>query len=252
VRASLRAALLLALGAASPAAAGERDFVYVSGELDDFSPGGGGGSGGVLWTRDLSPAFQGEAGASAYSLDGTRWAYGRLGATLKRGRATLHADANVGAGSRDGAHLDYRLFRGSATVEAVSGRLWADAEVQHLDFAGSEGALLKLGAAFAPRRELVARAGYYHSAGGNLGAQFFTLRADLQPRRVGYFAGLSIGRSRPELLRFFSGDRVVDSTEVYGGVRLPLGPHEITAYLDTVDVEGTRRTGLAVLLKLKP
>lgn len=249
---SAAALVLLWLSAATPAAGGA-DFVYVSGEADDFSPGGGGGAGGLLWTHELSRRVTTEAGGFAYSLDGTSWAYGRLGATVTASRkAIVHVEANLGGGSQDGEHIDYRLFRGSLSLEVVDRRVWAEVESQYIDFDESRGNVLKLGAAFAPRPSLVGRVAYYVSTGGNLGAQFWTARLDIQRRRIGFFGGLSIGRSRPEILRIFSGDEaVVDSTEVYGGVRFPAGPHEITAYLDTVGIEGTRRTGLAVLFKLR-
>lgn len=249
---SAAALLLLGLAGAAAPAPGSADFVYVSGEVDDFSPGGGGGSGGLLWTHELSRTLSSEAGAFAYSLVGTSWAYGRLGATITASRkAIVHVEANLGGGSRDGSHIDYRLFRGSLSLEVVERRAWAEVESQYIDFDASRGSVLKLGAAFAPRPALVGRIAYYVSAGGNLGARFWTGRVDLQRRRIGFFAGLSVGRSRPEVLRFFSGDTVLDSTEVYGGVRVPAGRHELTGYLDTVGIEGTRRTGLAVLVKLR-
>lgn len=248
---SAAALFLLSLSAAAVPAAGGADFVYVSGEADDFSPGGSGGAGGLLWTHPLSRTLSTEAGAFAYSLAGASWAYGRLGATINASRKVIvHVEANLGGGSRDSAHVDYRLFRGSLSLEVADRRVWAELESQHIDFDESRGNVLKLGVAFAPLPALVGRVAYYVSTGGNLGAQFWTGRVDLERWRLGFFAGLSVGRSRPEVLRFFSGDTVLDSTEVYGGVRIPAGRHEFTAYLDTVGIEGTRRTGLAVLVRL--
>jgi hypothetical protein len=95
-------ALLWLSGAESAASDESPDFLYVSGEVDDFSPGGGGGSGGILWTHGFSDRFISEAGGFAYSLEGTSWVYARLGATIvASSRAILHAEANVGGAQGD-------------------------------------------------------------------------------------------------------------------------------------------------------
>jgi len=231
---------------------GPPSFLYLSGELDDLSPGGGGGSGGVLWTRGLSRRFTAEAGGFAHSLDGTRWAYARLGGTMAASDAAIvHLEANLGGGTRTGSGIPYRTFRGGLTLELAPRRLWADLDSQYIRFAESNGNILKLGGIVAPRPSLSLRAAYYVSTGGNLGARYLATRADLQHRRLGLFAGLSLGRSRPELFNFFSSSTTVNSTQLYGGARVPARRHEITAYVDSVDSGGVRRTGLAVVLKLR-
>lgn len=244
---------LLWLAGAEPAASEESpDFLYVNGEADDFSPGGGGGSGGILWTHGFSRRFISEAGGFAYSLDGTSWAYARLGATIvPSSRTILHVDANVGGGTQADADIEYRAFRGSLTHGLVAGRVWADLESQYIRFGESNGNVVKLGAIVAPGPSLNGRVAYYFSTGGNLGARYVTLRLDLQRRRIGLFTGLSVGHSRPELFNFFTPPMAVDSTEVYFGIRVPAGRNEVTAYVDSVGVEGVRRNALAFVLKLR-
>jgi hypothetical protein len=228
------------------------DFLYVSGEADDFSPGGGGGSGGFLWTHGFSERFIAEAGGYAYSLAGTSWAYGRLGATIvPSSRTILHMEANVGGGTQADAGIEYRAFRGGLTYGLVAGRVWADLESQYIRFGESNGNVLKLGAIVAPWPTLSGRLAYYFSTGGNLGARYVTLRLDLQCRRIGLFTGLSIGHSRPELLNLFTPPTVVDSVEAYAGIRVPAGRHEVTVYVDSVGIEGVRRNALAFVLKLR-
>jgi hypothetical protein len=129
--------------------------------------------------------------------------------------------------------------------------VWADLESQYIQFGESKGNVLKLGAIVAPGPTLSGRIAYYFSTGGNLGARYVTLRADLQRRRIGLFAGLSAGHSRPELFNFFTAPAAVDSTEVYLGIRVPAGRHEVTAYVDSVGIEGVRRNALAFVLKLR-
>jgi hypothetical protein len=245
-------ALLWLAGAESAAGDETPDFLYVSGEADHFSPGGGGGAGGVLWTHGFSEKLVSEAGGYAYSLEGTSWAYGKIGATLiPSPRTILHLEANVGGGTQAGAGIEYQAFRGALTQGLVTGRLWADLESQYIRFGDSNGNVLKLGAIVAPVRNLSGRLAYYFSTGGNLGARYVTLRLDLQRRRVGLFAGFSVGHSRPELLNLFAPPTVVDSTEVYFGIRVPAGREEVTAYVDSVGIEGVRRSAVAIVLKLR-
>ena len=245
-------ALLWLSGAPSAASDESPDFLYVSGGAADFSPGGSGGDGGILWTHGFSRRFIAEAGAYAYSVERTSWAYARLGVTMvASNRAILHADANWGAGTEAGEDIEYRTFRGGLTYGLVAGRVWADLESQYIRFGELEGNVMKVGAIVAPRPSLSARLAGYFSTGGNLGARYVTVRLDLQRRSTGFFAGLSTGRSRPELFNVFTPAAVVDSTEVYVGVRVPAGRSEITAYLDSVGIEGVRRNAVGFVLKLR-
>jgi hypothetical protein len=244
-------ALLWLSGAEPPVRDESPDFLYLSGEAADFSPGGAGGAGGIVWTHGFPRRFTSEIGGYAYSVERTSWAFAHLGATMVASRrAVVHAEVNWGGGTQDDEDIEYRAFRGGLTYALVAGGVWADLESQYLRFGALEGNILKVGAIVAPRPSVNGRIAYHFSTGGNLGARYLAVRLDLQRRSTGFFAGLSAGRSRPDLFNFFT-PPATSSTEVYLGIRVPAGRSEVTAYVDSVGMEGVRRNALAVVLKLR-
>lgn len=242
--------------AAAPAPAalvparGAVDWLVLSVEGRDDDPGGRGGSGGVEWLHEFSPRVLAGAGGYASSISGADWRYLRLSAVVRAGASTLQLGADLGDGRRGGHHFDYRIVRAGLTRALVAGRLYAELGDQYVDVDGSRGHVLKLAASVVPTPAVTLSAAAHLSAGGNLGARYAALRADVRCGRVGLLGGLNLGRARPELFDVFGRRPSTHSSEAFAGATLPLGSQSATFVLDRLRVSGSTRTSVTIAWKI--
>jgi hypothetical protein len=228
------------------------DVFNLTAGAEDLSPGGNGGGAGGLWARTWRHGVSSELGASWASLDGVRWHYGRIGASLRRTRTLFQAAAELGRGRRPGVEFPYRIYTAGVVANILPGRLFFELSDRYLYVDEARGHLVKVGLSASPRAYIRAELASHFSVTGNLGARYASARLDLLRGRAGGLAGLNVGRSRPEVLRRLVPGAVVSATELYAGIRGSAGPHELTLIVDSLWTAGVRRHAFTASWTVRP
>jgi hypothetical protein len=188
------------------------DAIVIGASADHLSEGSG-GSGSLLWLRSGAHGTV-SAGATLFSLPGTRWAYATLGGTRRiTARTMLTADASLGHGTDDAGGFRYLLVRGGVVQELLSKRLYGEAEWLQADVARQKNGIARIGATWLPAPPLTLRGSLYQSVTGDDDTTLVTVRGDYDLGRITAIAGFSAGRATPALLQ----ERGSDTTRVAEG-----------------------------------
>lgn len=224
------------------------DTVFVSLQGIDATAGGGGGAS-LEWLHAFSPEKTLNLGLSSFSVGGTRWSYGRAGATWRPfSRTSLHAEADLGSGRESGANFAYRVVRGSVAGEVIEKRLVLEIEDQYIDVRPATGNTIRVAAAVFAGGSLTTRVGVLTSTSGNLGTRALTARIDLERDRWTVFGGLSAGRSQPSVLALIpnAGGQVETSREFFCGTAVRVGRQQVTVAFDLLELSRSRRGSLVL------
>jgi hypothetical protein len=179
--------------------------------------GGNGGGASVLWMR-LRASGTVTAGATVFSLPGTRWAYATAGLVRPlNARTTITAEGNVGGGEDDAGDFRYLLFRGGVTRELIAKRLYGDAEWLQADVARRQNGIARIGASFLPAPPLTLGASIYQSVLGDDDTTLVTARGDYDFGGITAIAGFSAGQATPVLVQQ-SGGESTRVREAFAGV----------------------------------
>ena len=193
-----------------------QDALILGASADRLS-GGTGGSASVLWIHPRAHDTL-AAGATMFSLPGTRWAYATAGLVRPvSARTTITAEANLGRGEDDGGAFRYLLVRGGVTRELRAKRLYGEAEWLQADVARRQNGIARVGGTFLPAPPLTLRASVYQSIFGDDDTTLVTARGDYDFGRITGIAGFSAGHATPELLLQRGGD-TTRVREAFAGV----------------------------------
>lgn len=192
------------------------DALVVTAQGDRLSAGNGGGAS-VLWVRSGASGNV-TAGATFFSLPGTRWAYATAGGMRRvNARTMLAAEANLGRGNDAAGGFGYLLLRGGATRELLAKRLYGEAEWLQIDVARQQDGIARAGVTFLPVPPLALRASLYESLTGDNDTTLVTFRGDYDFGRFRAIGGFYAGRATPVLLQQ-SGAEAARVREAFAGV----------------------------------
>ena len=252
----LLAGLLVCLGVPGVIAAQESrpDILFLTGQATSLESADDGGWGGVEWLHPVGQVWSVSLGGYGFSLGGSEWAYGKLGAgvTLK-GRTTIAADASVGAGKHTATDADftYELLRAEVTYAVVERVLYATFEDLYSDVDAARENLIRIGLTVYPSPTLGLRLNYHRSTGGNVDSNFFSGRVDVTTKWCGLLAGFLVGQTSPERLNLIpQGPGAVQVQEFYVGASVPVGRQEVTVIFDVAEVEGVHKYSAIVVWKI--
>jgi hypothetical protein len=176
------------------------DAIVIGASADHLEEGSG-GSASLLWLRSGARGTV-SAGATFFSLPGTRWAYATLGGTRRvTTRTMLTADASLGHGSDDMGGFRYLLVRGGVQRELLARRLYGEAEWLQADVARRQNGIARIGATWLPAPPLTLRGSLYQSITGDDDTTLVTVRGDYDLGRITAIAGFVAGRATPVLLQ---------------------------------------------------
>ena len=243
-------ALLLAIWpVASRAAEGDKrplkhDQILVSAQLVDNS----GATGGIMeidWIHPIVPRFTLVAGASYSEIGDARLWFGRVGGGGSVGpRTSIEGEIDLGEVQEGGTGFGYRAARVYLTQLLVPGRLELIAEDRFLDIGAAQGNLLKVGFGITTATIGAVGVAYQGTLSGNLGSWAVIARYDFRLRGIGYLMGASVGRSITSSSPLLPAVPTSSSSELFAGVRLPVGDQEITLILDSIGTGSTRRNSI--------
>jgi hypothetical protein len=235
-------------GVSAATALPSREAIYLTGRLDDLAPGGTGGGGSVHWLRPTGDRLGFDLALSAFSIAGSRWAAGTVGAWwTPQPRTALYAAAELGHGSREGAGFPYRILRVGLSREVAPRWLSLEAEAQHVHVDEVRGAILKSGLAVRHSSGISVRLALFTSMGGNLDARYVSARVD---HASGLLAGVVRGRTRPELLGVVTGAPASTSTQLFAGARRTFSGRELTIVLEWIRMQGLDRRAVTVGVRI--
>ncbi len=243
-------ALALGLGTAQLLVAQEvesrPDALFVSGRVDAFDTGGNGGGGGLEWLHPVAERGAFDLGAFAFSYLDTRWSYGKLGGYyfVWKELTLLTGEANVGAGVEAHGDFIYQIYKLGLSQALIDKRLYVSAEDEYFRVARVEENLLNVGVNAYPIRTLSARVNYHFSTAGNVDSHWLVGRLDWSVGRLTLIGGVAFGRATPERFDIITNSRrAVRTKEVFGGVSVPIGAHELTIVIDAVRQSTVERIG---------
>ena len=190
-----------------------QNAIVVTANADHLREGNGGGAS-VLW---IHPRLY--AGATFFSLPGTRWTYATLGTVRSiNPRTMLTAEANAGRGNDNDGGFRYLLVRGGVTRELLPKQLYGEAEWLQADVARRQNGIARIGATLVDT-PLTVRGSLYQSILGDDATTLVTVRGDYAFPRMTAIAGFSAGRATPVLLQQSDG-RTTRVREAFGGVAI--------------------------------
>ncbi len=236
----------------APAATPGTDSLIVAGEWNHFVPAVNGGNGSVDWVHAGENGRTYTGGVAVFAISNSHWAFGRVGASFRpRPRFTLQGQASVGGGSTPGAEFYYQIYEGGLSYK-VSQRLYLKFADEYIRIAATHGSLLKTGIIFVPARRLATDFTYAHSAGGNVGTEFFAGRFDVNVRKITVLSGFAVGRATPEIFNVNVGRAPLqrDLREGFVGFRAPLSRFDLTLVADILNLNATHKRSLTVSFKL--
>ena len=245
-------ALAAAPADGSPAVAPANDFLAFSGSVDRYGPGSFGSNGSLDWVHASGAARTYSVGFSAYSVDSSRWSFGKVGGAYHwNARTTFQAEASIGGGHTDGRGFGYQVYDGSLTYK-VNPRIYAHLGDQFLQIGGSREHLLKPGLLMVPTRHLQADLTYAHSVSGDVSSQYIFGRIDVTIRTLDFLSGFSAGHSSPQHLNLDIGSPSAsqDFREGFFGVGVPLSDTVLSVVTDVLNAGPTRRRGVTFTWKV--
>ncbi len=247
---------------AEPRTAAGTHSVIAGGRFDDLTAEAIDGGGTFDWIYASPLGNSVFAGAAAYSVGDTRWAFGRLGGAFRSGeRFLLYGEVNYGSGEREETgvsgrpeEIDFPYLVGKAglSYELLARRLYLKLEDQYYEVDDTEGHLLRGGALVQVTSALSTQIDYAESVSGNLNTQFGIVRLDYYTPSVRFLGGVAVGRSTPEIF-----DGVIrreaqpqETLEFFAGVVVPVSRYEITLAVSHLKLESTSKTPLNLSVKL--
>lgn len=202
------------------------------------------------WIHEASPRVVLVVGALAYHIGGSRWAYGRLGASFRSTkRITVQGEVALGPGTEGESSFVYQTYKAGLTAALRPGRLYAEMEDQYLAIQGAAGNIVKVGVVGSPSAGFLASAAFHASTSGNLGSRFASARAEFSRKRLTCLGGVSIGRTKPQVFGVTLPGEPRTSREVFAGVRVAVGAQQLGLVLDTLGLEGVRKNTLTLSWK---
>jgi hypothetical protein len=187
-----------------------------------------------------------DLGAFAFSYLDSRWSYGKLGGYyfLWKELTLLTGEANVGAGMGARGDLTYQIYKLGLSQALIDKRLYISVEDQYVRVARVEENLLNVGVNVYPIRTLSARVNYHFSTAGNVSESWLVGRLDCSVGRLTLIGGVALGRATPERFDIMTDTRrAVRTEEVFGGISVPIGRHELTIVLDAMRQPAVERIG---------
>jgi hypothetical protein len=179
------------------------------------------------------------AGATLFSLAGSRWAYGTLGDTRRLRTIIVNGEASLGGGEDARGSFPYMLLRGGAMRELVPRRFFGDAELLYADAARQQDAIVRVGGTWM-RSPLTLRASVYRSFAGDADTRLAFVRADYDFRRATAIVGASAGSTGPALQQRPTSDR--DVRDVFAGITIDKW--------SVIATHGRKRVSLSVLRRI--
>jgi hypothetical protein len=228
-----------------------RDALLLSAEHYDLAAGASGRGSAIDGIGCAANAGVYTAGAAAYSVAGSRWAFARGGiARAWRDNLWLAADASTGSGRTPSESFDYLTLRDSVTVR-LSGRWFAKLEHQYIDIARDRGNLLKLAASALATPAMLVEAAITRSLGGNLGTRSYSARVDWVDARARLYAGGAHGRTTPQAVDIVTGNRLPDAItrQWFAGAALSVARGEVQLAFDDQRTAASRRRTLGIALR---
>jgi hypothetical protein len=228
-----------------------RDALLFTAEHYDLAAGASGRGGAIDWIGCAANAAVYTAGAAAYSVAGSRWAFARGGAALEwRENVWLALDGSTGSGRTPSQSFDYLTLRDSVTVR-LRERWFAKLEHQYIDIATDRGHLVKLAASALATPAILLEAAITRSVGGNLGTRSYSARADWVAARGRLYAGGAHGRTTPQAVDIITGNRLSDAItrQWFAGAALSIGRGEAQFAFDDQRTAGSRRRTFVIALK---
>ena len=239
---------------APPLAPVVEDRVILSATGATLSGGSGGSGASALWSHTFAPADVLGAGAEYLENAGSHYTAGVLSGSLGLGGpapTVLYTEAHEGAGNTGPHNFSYSVVAAGLVYPATAW-LSAQLEERRIDVDTSHGNLPKASLIFHLAQPTLVTVSYADTAGGNLGTQLTTVRADYVAPPVSGFAGAAAGRASPAVLNLLGqvvrpGARL---TELFAGAGRTFGHTDWQLVADYQDIEGFKRTSLTLLCTL--
>lgn len=222
------------------------DRLFLSGRYDRIAPYSGGG-GGASWLHSIDAGSLLEIGVYSNHLGSANWHYGRVGTVVVRKGRTLAGSLELGAGRELGEGFAYVVARGGYGW-MMPGSIRAELAAEYFGVQRTRGFLAKGTIGYSPRSRFGLLFDYRHGLSPGLDVSQLGLRADAYPGRLHVLGGLSLGTFlQPELLVL--GLDLGHQTELFGGLGVPLGEHELTVVFSRLSTDGMDRHSVSASLK---
>ena len=233
--------------AVPPAASTNVDRLLLSADGAWLTGGSGAAGASALWSHMFSPRDLINLGAEYQTVANAHWTNGILSGSFGLGSGTpptiVYFEAHEGAGDIGLHAFNYSVITAGLFATPAEW-LTVQLEERRIDVDTSHGNLPKVGLSFRVSKPLILSVSYADTAGGNLGTQLTTLRADYIAQPVSAFAGAATGRAAPAVLNLL-GQIVRPSprlTELFAGVSRSFDRVVWQLVGDYQDLEGFKRT----------
>ena len=206
----------------------------------------------VDWVHPFTPGFTFVAGGYYSEIGDARLAFGRVGGGGSVGKWTsIEGALDLGKVREQPVDYDYRVARIYITQLLVPGKLDLLIEDRFLDIGQARGNLLKVGFGIPTWSVGTVGVAYQGTTSGNLDSWAATLRYDFRLRRIGYLAGFSVGRAITSSSPLLPALPTASSSEVFAGVRIPIGDQELMLLLDSLGTGDARRNSLFASVRIR-
>ena len=228
------------------------DFLIVSGGFNRVSSGPAGGVTSLDWVHLSGNGKTYTTGAEAHSVGDNRWAFARLSSPLfEIDRFESRIGASIGGGKTAGERFPYQIYHASASYQATH-QFYLTLSEQYLRLGEARGHLIKPGVTIFLNPRLTTELSFARSIGGNIQTQLVSGRLDLAGRPAGFFGGVVIGHTSPEIVRIGFGNETPGQRmrEAYFGIRFRFREIEWTVVADFPDLGTNRQQIYTVGMKL--